>query len=362
MKVLQLTMDTTGGIIHYTSQLSNALAKNNDVYVITPTGAEYQLFDDSVKLIQLPLGNVKKNLIKNSLIFSRPINLLRTINRIDPDIIHLQFPHIWLCLFLPFLKKYRIISTLHNLKSHNGYMSIDQDLAQKLYIKYSEAIIVHGNFAKRELEKKIKNKMIFSIPVGDFSFFKKCISSEYKEQPNTILFFGAIKEYKGLSFLIKAIPIITKNIPNLKVIIAGAGDFKEKKYVEGSPYFELYNRYIPNEEVNKFFQTSSLVVLPYIEATQTGIIPIAYAFKKPVVVTDVGSIPEVVDNGVTGFIVPPKDPIALSNAIIEILTNDTLRMHMGKNAFEKMNTEMSWDIISAKTIQTYNLVLNMCIQ
>jgi len=96
--------------------------------------------------------------------------------------------------------------------------------------------------------------------------------------------------------------------------------------------------------------------LPYIEGTQTGIIPIAYAFRKPVVVTNVGSIPEVVDEDITGYVVPPKDPNSLANAIVKILNNDPMRKQMGENAYEKMKKELSWDLVAEETSKAYNKV------
>ena len=89
-----------------------------------------------------------------------------------------------------------------------------------------------------------------------------------------------------------------------------------------------------------FFERASVVVLPYIEASQSGIIPIAYSFKKPVIVTNVGSIPEVVENGITGYIVPPKNPELLADSIIKILEDNLTRQQMGENAYHKMEMEL----------------------
>ena len=120
--------------------------------------------------------------------------------------------------------------------------------------------------------------------------------------------------------------------------------------------FEIINEFIPDEEIAQLFQRAKLVVLPYIEASQSGIIAIAYAFKKPVIVSSVGSIPEVVDHGKTGLLVPPGDAKALAEAIIELLKDDRLREEMGNNAFAKMEQELSWDKIAEKTLQVYKQV------
>jgi glycosyltransferase involved in cell wall biosynthesis len=95
------------------------------------------------------------------------------------------------------------------------------------------------------------------------------------------------------------------------------------------------------------------VVLPYIDASQSGIIPLAYSFKKPVVVTDVGSIPESVDDGVTGFIVPPKDPAALAEAILKLLEDEKLRRTMGENGYRKLKSELSIDIAAKEILKVY---------
>jgi len=359
MKILQIVMPTHGGIIHYTSQLSNALSENNEVHVITSVGSEIELFNNSINLIQLHTGNIIRNFILNSIIITRMMTFIKTIKKIDPDIIHLQSYHPWICLFLPLLQKYKIVTTIHDVKSHIGTRAIDENIARNIHIKYSDAFIVHGNLAKEILEKKVTSKKIFVIPHGDFSFFNKITQYNYAEEAGNILFFGRIIDYKGLSFLIKAESRIAESVPNIKIIIAGSGTFNESNYVINSDHFELHNRYIKDEDVGAFFQRTSVVILPYLEGTQTGIIPIAYAFKKPVVVTNVGSIPEVVEEGVTGFIVPPGDADALAEAIIKLLKDDRLRKEMGENAYKKMQEELSWDKIAEKTIEVYNSIYNM---
>ena len=75
--------------------------------------------------------------------------------------------------------------------------------------------------------------------------------------------------------------------------------------------------YIPNEEVARYFAASDLVVIPYVSATQSGIVQLAYGFGKPVVVSRVGGLPEVVEEGVTGYLVPPQDSASISNAVLD---------------------------------------------
>ena len=149
--------------------------------------------------------------------------------------------------------------------------------------------------------------------------------------------------------------MITKEVPNAKIIIAGTGeDFKKyEKMMVNKDNFIVHNYRIPYKEGAELFQRCSVVVLPYIDASQSGVVSTAYGFKKPVIVTDVGSIPEIVDEGITGFIVPSKNPVALADAIVKLLKDDKLRKRMGENAYKKLKTDLSWDKIAEKTIEVY---------
>jgi glycosyltransferase involved in cell wall biosynthesis len=208
------------------------------------------------------------------------------------------------------------------------------------------------------IDKGVACDKVFVVPHGDYSYYTEWSKGLIQEK-NTVLFFGLIREYKGLEYLIRAVPTISSSIPELKVIIAGDGDFtKYESLIDNTAHFEIHNRFIPDEEVSDLFERASVVVLPYTEASQSGVVPIAYAFKKPVVATNVGSLIEVVEDGVTGFVVPPRNTEALSDAIIKILENECLRKKMGENGYENMKKKMSWEEVAQNTVQIYN---KMCI-
>ena len=342
---------TYGGMIHYVSQLANALSKREDVVVIAPVGVKRKTFVKEIKIIELQLGTVIKKFFINTLIFTRPIKFLNTIYKEKPDVIHCNECPLWLSFFLPFLIKFPIITTIHDVNPHVGSRKFDQKIGKRMHIIFSDCLIVHGEKAKKELKT---NKKCYVIPHGDYSFFLNYRKDTVNEEEGTILFFGRIEDYKGLEYLIRSLPLLSTDYPDIKLIIAGSGDFtKYKNMILNDKNYEVHNRFIPDEEVPNFFQRAKVVILPYIEGTQTGIIPIAYAFKKPVIVTDVGSIPEIVDDGITGFIVPPRDPEALAKAIVKLLKDENLRKSMGENAYKKMKTDLSWDKIAEKTIEVY---------
>lgn len=354
MNILIITLNTHGGMTHYVSQLANALSKREQVTVIAPIGLDRKNFSSEVKIIEMHLGTIGSKLFLNTFLFWRPLKLLKTIYNEKPDIIHFNENHLWLGLFLPFLTKFSIVTTIHDTKPHQGNGIIrrfEHDAGKKIFIKFSDCIIVHGETAKSQLQIK---KKCYVVPHGDYSFFLKFKKSYIYPVENILLFFGRIEEYKGLDWLILSMDYIINEMPDVKLIIAGQGDLS--KYGEticDTRHYEIHNQYIPDEEVPYFFERARIVVLPYIEGTQTGVIPIASAFKKPVVATDVGSIPEALEEGFTGYIVPPKDEKAFAEAVLKLLKNDELARQMGENAYIKMRNELSWDTIVDNMINIY---------
>lgn len=277
MKIMLITNNTSGGIIHYTSQLANSLSKTESVTVVAPIGLEDKYFEEPVKIIKMKMGNIKRNFVIDTLIFTRFLNFKHMVSKEKPDIIHFQGCPLWLAPLLPSLNMCPIITTIHDTTPHPGSEVMIQTLCKNIYLKYSNSTIVHGENAKEDLNT---NKNCFVIPLGDFSFFLKYMDQEITEE-NSVLFFGRIEKYKGLKYLLQSVPYIKKEIPHFKLIIAGSGNFTEyQNLVDDMEEIEVHNQFIKDEEVPAFFQRAKIVVLPYIEGTQTGIIPIAYAFKN----------------------------------------------------------------------------------
>ena len=350
-----------GGFIDYRIQLANALSKTETVMLVLPKNIPNEYIDTIDNKMNLYwLGKAKRRWYHPTSLFVLR-KLIKDIKQFQPDVIHLQAGGGVVDLFtLPFLRKYPLVSTVHDPKLHVGTPHRHR-LNFVLYLtrKYSNQIIVHGEKLKEQMIKEydLQNEKVHAIPIGQYDVvpFKKYEKRDLKEDENLILFFGSILEYKGLEYLIKSEPLITKQVPDAKIIIAGTGeDFKKyENMMVNRDNFIVHNYHIPYKEGSELFQRCSVVVLPYIDASQSGVIPPAYAFKKPVVVTDVGALPEIVDDGKTGFIVPPRNPKTLAEAIVKLLKDEKLRKQMGENAYKKLKTDLSWDKIAEKTIKVY---------
>jgi D-inositol-3-phosphate glycosyltransferase len=165
-----------------------------------------------------------------------------------------------------------------------------------------------------------------------------------------VLFFGFIRAYKGLDILLEA--MADPRVAALPVKLLIAGEF----YEDAAPYealiqqHNLENRlvratdFIPNERVADYFSAADLVIQPYKHATQSGVSQVAYHFGRPMLVTDVGGLAELIPAGVVGYVVPPT-PLAIAEALVDFYTND--REEAFAAGVRQERTKFSWEVMIA---------------
>ena len=209
--------------------------------------------------------------------------------------------------------------------------------------------VKHYNIAEN---KVVLNKM------GYFDYLQYIYQRQKKVSGRNILFFGYIREYKGLEYLCKAMMLVHEKYPDLKLVIAGGG----KIYFDWKPYsnldyIELYNRFIDLPELANFLDSCEFSVCPYKDATQSGVVQTAFSMNVPMIVTDVGALSEVVENNKNGIVIPPCDSMALADAIIYLLDNPQKLIDMRLNIENEWKKNMSWSPIADKYIQCYKSLL-----
>lgn len=348
----------------YMVELANSLCVYADISLIYPTNHRWSerhrlLLDSNVNFIPYKII-LYKSLRKNFLMIW---DIYIKIKILKPNIIHIQANgHRWFwllyILLLPF--KIKFVNTIHDPTYHSGdKVSLKiSDKWSKFFGKlWTNKYIVHGTSLIKELSKSyhIKENRIVSIPHGHFDIYKRFQKNHSNENGNRVLFFGRIWPYKGLNFFIKSSEEVIKIIPDVKFVIAGTGENIDEylKLIKYPESFEIHNRRIDLEEAGKFFEECSFVVLPYTEATQSGVIPVAYAYKKPVISTKVGAIPEVVIHNQTGLLIEAKNIYQLSEAIIFLLQNPKQKERLGNNAYLFAMDRLNWKNIAQITFQTY---------
>jgi len=142
-----------------------------------------------------------------------------------------------------------------------------------------------------------------------------------------LLFFGFIREYKGLHVLLEAMPRIREGLPEVKLVVAGEAYEDPERYrsiIRDRGLEETviwHDGYIPGDDVPAYFGAADVVVQPYVSATQSGVAQIAFHFETPMVVTDVGGLAEVAPHEDAGLVVPPEDPPALADAVVRFFAD-----------------------------------------
>ncbi len=360
-----------GGFVDYQIQLSKALNKSGESLVVIYSMSR-RLPEEN---LQIGKGSVRLWLLAREGPIYSPLVLfrflrdsartLREIRKFRPDVVHFQIGSSMLGFLMPFLRKYPLVTTFHDVAPHAGEEKAWERFIHEYIRKHSRQLLVHGEKLKQLLVREygVPGEKANSIPIGPHNVdaFLMHRRQDVKEEGPVVLFFGRILEYKGLDYLIKAEPLISAAVPDVKIVIAGAGDAMDRyeAMMVNRERFVLYHHHIPYDEGAVLFQRASVVALPYTEASQSGVVSTAYGFKKPVVVTNVGSIPEIVDDGVTGLIVPPRDHVALAEAIVRLLEDPELAQRMGENGNRKLYSDMSWDNVVRQTMVVYDRAVAM---
>lgn len=148
------------------------------------------------------------------------------------------------------------------------------------------------------------------------------------EEAPVLLFFGFVRRYKGLHVLLEALPQIIEHLPDARLVVAGEF-YDDKAFYESliekyqlGPYLHLHDGYVSDEDVATYFSAADVVVQPYVSATQSGVAKIAYHFERPLIMTDVGGLAEMMPHEEAGLVVPPEDPDALAGAVRRFFGED----------------------------------------
>ena len=279
------------------------------------------------------------------------------------DLIHIihTSPRFWRYLFF-FLDKKKVVQTLHEVTSHEGITSKEEERNIKLLIKEETPIIFHSNTSKQRFidfrthwdHNKLNEDQLALIRFGLFETYY-CFSNHFQSKRKNgiihILNFGRIVPSKGINILVEAVRIL-QNKYSIHLTIAGSGhpyfDFNDIKS------YDFINRSLSNEEIVALIKDCDLVVLPYISASQSGIPMTVYAFNKPIIASNIAGLKEVIQDGQTGVLVKDINPRSFASAMETLLIDNDLRKDFSKNIKEKYcDGEFSWPFIADQTVDFY---------
>lgn len=351
-----------GGISHYTGLMYRALAKKYDVEMISYK-MQYPkfLFHKEQRDYENDTFQIEDTrYMINTAHVANIIRTARYIKKQEPAMVIIQWWHPYFapCYYLlaKFMGKQNITYVCHNVFPHERF-PMDRKLT-RLVMKTGRHYILHAKEEAKELETIIPNAdyRVTPHPTYNAFAFRGLTKQEARrdlgipDKEKVILFFGFVRPYKGLKHMLEAMPEILSSLPESKLMVVGefAGDkedyLEQIKRLGIRENIMLRDGYTPDKEVEPYFAACDLVVLPYESATQSGIVQIAYGFEKPVVVTRVGGLPDVVSDGETGYIVEPCKPEELAGAVIRYYQENKeaeWRQNIQREAYR-----FSWDRMS----------------
>lgn len=335
--------------------IENQIQKN-DIFL----SLEYEEFKFFEKYLNLDKVYVINRTRKSAFAFSNiylQIKLNSFISKIEPDVIALtSAPDMFKCLIYKYRKK--LVLTVHDPFPHTGEKALRTMIFRRLAFKIIPKFVLLNKTQKQKFKKywQLNENQICINKLGSYDCTALYLNRlEIKKTFHSILFFGRISPYKGIEYLLEAMKLVHEQIPYATLTIAGSGAmyFNMTPYKDLS-YVDIQNRYIDMKELANLINQCSIVVCPYIDATQSGVVQTVFALNKPVIATNVGAMSEYIEDGKTGMLVPPCNSEKLAEAIIEVLKNNEYLVQMENNIKKLRDSKSgSWRGIAKKYIDFY---------
>jgi glycosyltransferase involved in cell wall biosynthesis len=283
---------------------------------------------------------------------------------LEPDIIHfdgLTPRRLW---GFRRLKKIPLVLSVHDPIPHSGEKKWFRKIAQKIFFPCIDRFLLHSIAMQKiflAIHPKIAPAKVVYNNLAPYDVYCQWINTPLQDNGKTILFFGRLSPYKGIEVLIKAAPIVAQQVEEVRIVIAGRPipgySLPDLPSLANGGTFELLDHYISNDLLAELFQQATVVACPYLDATQSGVVLTAYAFGKPVVVTNTGGLPEYIWQGKTGLIVSPGDHHQLAETICSILEQMKIQQKMKLNIEEMKRIDCNWEVVADKALTMYSELL-----
>lgn len=345
-----------GGLAQLNARLYTELSKQNEVKAFTfttlypdflfPGKTQYVAEGDTATVID-------SDRVLNSINPFTYIRTARHINKYAPDLLIIPYWMSFLapaygsvCLFLN--KRTKVVALVHNAIPHEKRF-VDKSFARFFFNK-CDAFIVMSEPVRQDLLSLKKDAKILLQPHPIYDQYAErtdkssaCKALGIKEDKKNLLFFGLIRDYKGLDILIEAMGMLDDSY---QLIIAGESYGSFDKYTElinQSPLKDnivVFEQYIPDDMVSTLFSAADVLVLPYKSATQSGVVALAYQMELPMIATNVGALGSTVKDSNTGLVVPEPTPGDIAEGIEEFFSSDT---ELYKDNLKREKRRLSWD-------------------
>ena len=343
----------------YTLELARALMRYPEAEIHLSVSRECELIPE-FRALNLPMLEVRTYSNAPSALFSS-LNILSTRkkfarylaeNRID--IVNSTMSHYWSRFITSSVKSSgaALLNTVHDAVLHPGE---DGGLKSWFFQPFSDAdgYIAFSHHVARQLSglHNIPPEKIAVIPLAPLSDPVFPCANRADNDHLRLLFFGRILPYKGLERLIEAYALLRREGVPITLQITGAGDMRKlMPLVNGLPGIGIHNHWVPETKMGSVFASADVIVLPYLESSQSGIVASAFAAGVPAIATPIGGLPEQITDGINGLIAADTSPTALAQAIRRLAEDDALLSHLRQGALHTVQQQYSWDVVSTGVI------------
>jgi D-inositol-3-phosphate glycosyltransferase len=279
----------------------------------------------------------------------------------------IEYVSVVLARFLGF----SVVVTVHDVESFSGDSSTN--LASRT-LGFASGVVVHNQVSAIEVVEKIgySPKWLYVIPHGNYlPYIDSSTDRNYARSrlglplnKKIILFFGQIKEVKGLDLLLVSLKEIVGRSPDVLLVVAGKvwkDDFNKYSALIAenglSDFVKLDIRYVPDEEAALFYKAADIVALPYRRIYQSGVLLMAMSYGRAVVVSDLPGMTEIVRDQFSGFVFKAGDSGSLAKVMCKALFDDSLRDNVAEQGLSLMRKKFDWDDIGLRTVDVYRDVL-----
>ena len=348
-----------GGISDLNSALVQNLSSRHEIQALNFTTQYPKIFFPGTSQLKkgTPAVQLKSERVLSSI---NPCSWRKTANKViefNPDILIFRY---WMPFFAPAFTSVvkrvkrnldvKVLAICDNIIPHEKRL-FDEMLTRRFF-DHIDYFLVMSKSVENDLKEMYPESEYRYAPHPVYDIFRDRISKQEAQQKlnldtkRVILNFGVIRKYKGLDILLNAIPRLKSELEDFTVLVAGEcyedlDMYKQLiRSLNISDIVDLRAEFIPDNEVHLYFSAADVVVLPYRSATQSGVVPIAFNFDRPVIVTDVGGLPEIVPDGEVGFTVP-CDSEAVAGAILKFYNEDLEETFSGNVAHHKRL--ISWE-------------------
>jgi glycosyltransferase involved in cell wall biosynthesis len=237
---------------------------------------------------------------------------------------------------------------------HGSAFAPLHNMLSKKFLNSLDYLAAMSSSDKKLAQESLPNKKVdffleppYANPAKEAGVFTKEESKEWLGiKEDIVLFFGFIRPYKGLMYLIQAMPLVLKKRPNTKLVVQGVFWKDRQRYFDEIEKLNLKENiviregYVAGDDRAKVYYASDVIAMPYLNISESAIIPLSWAFGKPVIATGVGGNVDWITNGENGYLVPPKDPEALAQAIVDYFEKDMEKTFL--EGMKKKIKELEW--------------------